>query len=100
MALHLLRTHLLAQGETLTAVTRHLCQQFHIQPAILPMSDQPAPTHIQTDDALLPFQTWFVRENGSPRAPGRAAGGCADTPQVMKRLEYADLVLIALQPLR
>lgn len=96
LALHLLRTHLLAQGETLTAVTRHLCQQFHIQPAILPMSDQPAPTHIQTDDALLPFQTWFVREKWQP--PVRQVVLPEDvraTPQVMKRLEYADLVLIA-----
>ena len=47
LATHLTRTHLLQQGETLTAVTHHLCTQLGINVTVLPMSNQPAPTHIQ-----------------------------------------------------
>ena len=39
LATHLVRTHLLKQGERLTAVTRHLCAQWGVQPSVLPMSD-------------------------------------------------------------
>ena len=36
LATHLTRSHLLAAGQSLTAVTRHLCRQFAIQPDVLP----------------------------------------------------------------
>lgn len=96
LATHLTRTHLLQEGQSLTAVTRHLCLHLAIQPEILPMSDQPAPTQIQTDSAILPFQTWFVRERWQPVV--RRVILPADvraTPRVMQRLETADLVIIA-----
>ncbi len=96
LATHLVRTHLLRQGERLTAVTRHLCQKFNISPAILPMSDQSAPTMIETDDAVLSFQDWFVAQRWQPsvrrvRLPEdvRASGAVA------RALELADLVLLA-----
>ncbi|MCA9968259.1 MAG: YvcK family protein, partial [Anaerolineales bacterium] len=59
LATHLTRSHLLKQGETLTAVTQHLCAKLGIRAAVLPMSNQPAPTQIQSGDTLYPFQTWF-----------------------------------------
>lgn len=96
LAAHLVRSQLLADGETLTAVTRHLCTQFGIQARVLPMSDQAAPTMIETDEGLLPFQIWFVKERWQPVVrevllpPDVRA-----TPQVMHDLEHADLVLIA-----
>lgn len=96
LATHLTRTHLLQEGQTLTAVTRHLCRHFHIQPDVLPMSDQPTPTLIETDGRILPFQTWFVQERWQPpvhkiHLPTDARA----TPQVAARLEKADLVIIA-----
>jgi LPPG:FO 2-phospho-L-lactate transferase len=96
LATHLFRSHQLAAGETLTAVTRHLCTRFDIQPRLLPMSDQPAPTMIDTRDGLLPFQTWFVKERWQPVV--RAVCLPEDvraTPAVMHALEYADYVIIA-----
>ncbi|MFQ5400801.1 MAG: 2-phospho-L-lactate transferase [Anaerolineae bacterium] len=96
LATHLTRTHRLREGETLTAVTRYLCRHFRILPRILPMSDQPAPTLIETAEGALPFQTWFVKERWQPavqrvilpedvRAPAAA----------IQSLERADLVIIA-----
>jgi len=96
LALHLTRTHMLREGQSLTAVTRHLCRHFNIQPAVLPMSDHPAPTHIQTDAALLPFQTWFVQEKWQPVVRQIVLpDDVRATPQVVQRLEAADLILIA-----
>jgi LPPG:FO 2-phospho-L-lactate transferase len=96
LATHLVRTHLLRQGEKLTAATRHLCHHLGIQAAVLPMSDQPAPTLIVTDEGELPFQRWFVEQQWQPavrevRLPEdvRASGA------VIAALEKADLIVLA-----
>jgi LPPG:FO 2-phospho-L-lactate transferase len=96
LAMHLTRTHLLAQGLSLTAVTQHLCQQFGIQLALLPMSNQPAPTLIETDNGLLPFQIWFVKERWQPVAKKvHLPEDVRATVPVMQALENADVVIIA-----
>jgi LPPG:FO 2-phospho-L-lactate transferase len=93
---HLTRTHMLQEGQTLTAVTRHLCAHLHIQPAILPMSDQPAPTWIESDGRILPFQTWFVRERWQPPVHHIILPeDVRATQAVMRALEMADIVIIA-----
>jgi len=96
LGLHLMRSHLLREGTSLTAVTRHLCQQFNVRCELLPMSDQPAPTLIETADGLLPFQTWFVRERWQPAVKQvHLPDNVRATPRVIQKLETADLVLIA-----
>jgi LPPG:FO 2-phospho-L-lactate transferase len=96
LATHLVRTHLLKQGERLTAVTRHLCAQWGVQPSVLPMSDEPAPTLIVTDEGVLPFQHWFVERQWQPAVREvllpddvRASGA------VIAALEKADVVVLA-----
>ena len=96
LALHLTRAQMLSEGQSLTAVTRHLCQAFHIKPDILPMTNQPAPTHIQTDDGLLPFQTWFVQEKWQPVVRQVVLPEDVRASSLLvQRLEKADLILIA-----
>jgi len=97
LATHLARTHWLEAGESLTAVTRRLCDGFGIGPAVLPMCDQPAPTLIVTDNGdVLPFQTWFVRERWQPvvrrvALPEDVRASAA----VARALESADVVVLA-----
>lgn len=102
MATHLTRAHWLDEGETLTAVTRRLYRGFGIGPAVLPMSDQPAPTLIETDTGeagaqeVLPFQVWFVRERWQPVVRRVVLPeDVRATSAVILALETADLVLIA-----
>jgi LPPG:FO 2-phospho-L-lactate transferase len=96
LALHLTRAHLLREGQSLTAVTRHLAQALQIKPEILPMSDQPAPTHMQTEEGLLPFQTWFVQKKWQPVVQQVVLpDDVRASALVAQRLENADLVLIA-----
>ena len=96
LAAHLVRSRLLAEGSTLTGTTQHLCGRFGIQAQVLPMSDQPAPTLIVIDDAVLTFQTWFVKEQWQPALKEvRLPEDVRATPKVMKALENADIILIA-----
>jgi LPPG:FO 2-phospho-L-lactate transferase len=94
---HLTRTQALGEGQSLTAATRRLCAGFGIGPAVLPMSDQPAPTLIETTDGdVLPFQVWFVRERWQP-AVRRVIlpDDVRATAAVIRALETADVVVIA-----
>jgi LPPG:FO 2-phospho-L-lactate transferase len=63
---HLTRTHPLADGLSLTGVSHQLCDVFGIGADLLPMSDQPAPTLVVTDEGQIPFQTWFVERQWQP----------------------------------
>ncbi len=96
LATHLTRTDLLSKGELLTAVTQHLCKKLGIDTAVLPMSDQPAPTKIKSGDTVYPFQEWFVKERWQPPVeeiilPDDVRASTA----VTLALQAADIVLIA-----
>jgi LPPG:FO 2-phospho-L-lactate transferase len=97
LATHLTRAHWLEAGETLTAVTRRLCAGFGIGPAVLPMSDDPAPTLIQTvTGEILPFQVWFVRERWQPSVRRVILPeDTRATAAVIRVLEAADVVVLA-----
>lgn len=96
LALHLVRAGMLAQGEGLTAVTRHLAHHFAIHPTLLPMSDQLAPTLIQSGDEILPFQEWFVARKWQPPVDKIILpADVRATPPVARALEQADVVIIA-----
>lgn len=97
LATHLTRAYFLEAGETLTAVTRRLCAGFGITAAVLPMTDQPAATLIETDAGeILPFQVWFVRERWQP--PVKRVILPEDiraTTAVIRALESAEAIIIA-----
>ncbi len=93
---HLVRSHLLSEGANLTEATGHLCARLGVLPPVLPMSNQPAPTYIETDQGVLPFQEWFVRERWQPVARSvQLPDNVIASPQVTRALEVADLILIA-----
>jgi LPPG:FO 2-phospho-L-lactate transferase len=62
----LVRTALLREGHPLSAVTGQLSRALGIQHPILPMSDDPVRTWLDTDQGALPFQVYFVRERWQP----------------------------------
>ncbi len=96
LATHLTRADALGRGQTLTAITRQLCEKLGVRCDMLPMSDQPAPTKIVSGDDVLPFQEWFVKERWQPPVDEvRLPRDVRATPAVMAALEAAHLVLIA-----
>lgn len=65
-AVHVLRTSLLDEGKTLTAVTERLADAFGLDMTLLPMSDDPVATIVHTPDREMHFQEFWVAHNGEP----------------------------------
>lgn len=66
IALHLLRRELLARGRSLSDVSAELARRLGIATTVLPISDQPVRTIVQTDQGALAFQDYFVRLRCAP----------------------------------
>ena len=82
LATHLERTRLLASGLTLTQVTRHLCARLGVAVDLLPMSDAPVRTVIDTGDGPLAFQDYFVRRRAEPAVQGLRYEGATKAPPI------------------
>jgi LPPG:FO 2-phospho-L-lactate transferase len=98
LALHVLRTARLAEGETLSAVTGDIARHWGIEARILPMSDQPVSTEVATDEGELPFQRYFVERRCAPTVSAIRFGGvgaAAPAPGVIAAIHAADAILIA-----
>ncbi len=94
---HLERTRLLKEGFPLSAVVTRFCAAWNIKPRVLPMSDQPVRTIVQTDEGHLAFQEYFVHRRCEPSISGfefRGAGDAVAAPGVLEALEAADAVVI------
>lgn len=101
LATHLLRRQLLDSGERLTGVTAHLALQLGVGPAIVPMSDTPVATLIDTPDGELAFQHYFVRERCAPTVTGFRFAGIEQAqtpPELDALLATPDLSAIVICP--
>jgi 2-phospho-L-lactate transferase len=101
IATHVLRTQLLAEGRTLSEVTRVLCDRWQPGVTLLPMSDDPVRTHVTIDvDGTrrdVHFQEWWVRLHASVPALRIVAAGAersAPAPGVLEAISAADFVLL------
>ncbi|MCI0711993.1 MAG: 2-phospho-L-lactate transferase [Chloroflexi bacterium] len=98
LATHLIRTHGLRNGETLTAITRRLSSALGIQHHILPASDDTLATIVETKESgTLNFQEYFVKYRWQPTVTSITFKG-EDTAQttsaVMTALNEADMIVI------
>ncbi len=66
LAMHVLRTQWLKTGKSLSAFAAYLARQFEISARILPMSDAPVSTIVETAEGDLPFQHYFVKRRCEP----------------------------------
>lgn len=97
LATHLLRTRALRDGATLSAVTADLARRLGVAAHILPMSDQPVRTRIQTPAGWISFQEYFVREKAMVEVRGVEYAGAAEAgpaPGVVEAIAEADLVVV------
>ena len=67
LATHVIRTHRLASGDSLSSVTSYLCERLGARHSIVPMSDDPVRTLVRTATSTLEFQQYFVRERCEPQ---------------------------------
>ena len=98
LGLHLVRTQALRAGEPLSAVTARLTTSVGIEAAILPATDDPLRTWINTPNGSFPFQEWFVSRAHRDPVDGvrfEGAAGARSAPGVLDALHEADAILIA-----
>jgi len=98
LATHLLRTRLLAEGQTLSDVTRIIGEKMGVQSRVLPMSDQRVETRIDTPIGEMSFEEYFVKRwYQDPVKAVRFAGAseAEPAPGVLEAISGAEAVLIA-----
>lgn len=96
IATHLERTRRLKDGLSLSQVTRDFCKAWGIQHTILPMSDSPVRTMVNTNEGELAFQEYFVHRRCEPKVKSFRFDGleaAEPAPGVREALESADAVI-------
>jgi LPPG:FO 2-phospho-L-lactate transferase len=96
LGLHLVRTQALRAGEPLSAVTRRLARALGLEATLLPATDDPLRTWIDTPAGSFPFQEWFVARGHRDEVDAvRFEGGATPAPGVLAALAGADAIVIA-----
>lgn len=98
LALHVVRTARRARGDALSAIVADFARAWGVGAAILPMSDDPVATVVETDEGALAFQRYFVERRCEPavraiRFEGAEAARAA--PGALEAIRAADSILIA-----
>lgn len=97
MATHLLRSHMLRKGHSLTEIVQHLAKNMGIQANVLPMTDTEVPTIVDTVEyGELEFQEYFVKHRWQPTVKElhfRNMGSAIMSKVVQKTLQDADVVI-------
>ena len=97
LATHVLRTGRLRSGETLTEVTAALSLALGVQSLVLPMSDDPVSTVLETPEGRLEFQEYFVRRRQRDEVLGielRGIEGARPTGEVLAAISGADTIVV------
>ena len=97
LATHILRTSRMHSGETLTEVTAGLCAVLGVDSAVLPMSDDPVFTVLETAEGRLEFQEYFVRRGQRDEVLAIELRGIQDarpTERVLAAISGADAIVL------
>jgi len=98
VGLHLVRTELLRAGVPLSEATGRIAHALGLRPVLLPATDDPLRTFIETAAGTFPFQTWFVARGHRDDVDAVHFAGAPDAsaaPGVVEALTEADVILIA-----
>jgi LPPG:FO 2-phospho-L-lactate transferase len=96
-ATHIERTRRLKEGQLLSQITKDFCEAWGIKHTILPMTDSPVRTMVDTDEGELAFQEYFVHRQCKPRVRGFRFDGIESAePAIGAReaLESAEAIVI------
>jgi LPPG:FO 2-phospho-L-lactate transferase len=97
LATHVHRTNLLAHGKTLTQAADSIRHALGVKSRILPMSDQPVPTIIETRDGRMHFQEYLIKHRTEPGVRAIHFDGIKHAhpaPGVLEAICDADRVII------
>jgi len=92
------RTELLRGGGTLSEATAQLARALGLGAGLLPATDDPLRTFVETPAGTFPFQTWFVARGHRDEVDAVHYAGAPDAtpaPGVLDALANADVILVA-----
>ena len=98
IGLHLVRTELLRGGLPLSEATERIAHALGLQAALLPATDDPVRTFVETPAGTFPFQTWFVARSHRDEVDAVHYAGspaAVAAPGVLDALRGAELIVIA-----
>ena len=98
LAIHLLRSMVLAEGRSLSEATATITAKLGINARILPMTDSPVETRIATPDGELNFQEYFVKRHHQDPVKSVHFKGAAEAqpaPGVIDTIHTASAVIVA-----
>ncbi len=97
LATHIHRTAMLVEGKTLSQAAESIRTALRVKSLILPMSDNPIPTIIDSNEGPLHFQEYLVKRRAEPVVRGiRFAGAesAKPAPGVLEAIRDADRIII------
>jgi LPPG:FO 2-phospho-L-lactate transferase len=98
LATHIMRTDLLRSGQSLTQVTAQMAASMGIKADVLPASDDPIRTKVETPTGTLGFQEFFVREHWQPEVRAVTYAGASEaraSAAVLESIRESRLVIVA-----
>jgi LPPG:FO 2-phospho-L-lactate transferase len=97
LATHIHRTALLAEGKTLADAAELIRRALGVKARILPMSNDPVPTIIESNEGPLHFQEYLVKRRSEPVVKGirfKGVEAAHPAPGVLEAIRDASRVLI------
>jgi LPPG:FO 2-phospho-L-lactate transferase len=97
LATHIHRTAMLAEGKSLSNAAESIRTALGVKSRILPMSDQPVPTIIDSDEGALHFQEYLVKRRAEPIVRGihfDNVESASPAPGVLEAIRDADRIII------
>jgi LPPG:FO 2-phospho-L-lactate transferase len=97
LATHIHRTAMLAEGKSLADAAESIRNALGVKAHILPMSNEPVPTMIETDEGAMHFQEYLVKRRAKPLVRGIRFDGVVNArpaPGVLEAIRDAHRILI------
>lgn len=97
LATHIHRSALLAEGKSLSDAAESIRLALGVKSRILPMSNEPAPTIIDSSEGALHFQEYLVKRRAAPVVRGIRFDGVESVrpaPGVLRAISDADRIVI------
>jgi LPPG:FO 2-phospho-L-lactate transferase len=97
LAMHVERTRRIRQGQSLSEITEAMRQALGVRVRVLPMSDDPVRTIVETNEGPFPFQEYFVDRRCGPAVRSFRFAGVESSrpaPGVLKAISDAHAVLL------
>ena len=97
LATCLYRTHVLAEGGTLTAAQGQIARALGVRARVLPMSEQHVRTRVRTPAGWRGLQEFLILDHGDAPIEGVELDGIANsapTPEVLEALAGAEAVIV------